>query len=343
MVAQRTGMVAQVEAHRPSEMALSESPMLVRSRHMGLNFEAPFPVGEALVDGCQADVTVHVAQSAPLPQDDPGTVVAELKARNGAGYTVYSLGGAYVFRFHGLCEFELSGDGRSVVCLPGPDCEHGLLEVLMEGTISAWLLTLRGFAVLHGSTVRSGNLTFVFAGCSGIGKSTVAALCCAAGARFVADDVVALQQGPEGIASAGLGTELRLRPQAFHLAELFRPRLTLQRLTADGRLAIRPPRAPKEHNVISAVFLPRPTRDSSEVMMRPLEPTQAMLRLLANARIQGMVPVDMQKVYFGTVSALAASVPVLEVRVPSGPPFQTDLGRKLLTQAAVAARHPERS
>jgi hypothetical protein len=254
---------------------------------------------------------------------------------------VYAGQAEYVLRFHDLCEFHISKDGRTVVCLPGPRCEEGLVQVLTAGTVAAWLLTLRGLAVVHGSAVCLGNAAVILAGRSGLGKSTVAALCCAAGAQLVADDVVPLRNDAEGVVCTGLGHELRLRPQASEIAGLFSPPLASTRLTADGRLALRPPRAVDEQNLVSAVVLPRPVRDGTEVLTRRLEPGRAMLHLLANARIGGLAQASLQKAYFETVSALATSVPVLEATVPWGPPFRTDVAYKLLAQASAAASAPQ--
>ena len=330
------GEVATARARTGSSSAHAANPVLVSSRHLGLNFEAPFTIGDRVEGAQRVDVTVTVGPSRPLSDDEPGPIVAQLKPLGTAGYTVYSTSGSYVFRFHGMCEFEVSEDGRRVTCLPGPKCTDGLVQILMAGTMAAWLLTLRGLAVLHASVVRSGDATFLVAGHSGRGKSTVAALCCAAGAELVADDVAALRVDPTGVACIGLGGELRLRPQAFGIADLFSPALPEGRRTDDGRLAIRPPRAQSEHNLVSAVLFPRPVRDSSEVVTRRLEPAKAVLMLLANARIAGMVPATMQRGYFETVAALAASVPVLEARVPWGPPFATEVARELLAQTAAA-------
>ena len=317
--------------------------MVVLSRHLGLNFEAPFAIGDPSPDSSHADVTVRVVPRVPVVQEEPGPVVAQFNLPSSAGYSVYAVRSKYVFRFHGLCEFEVSGDGRRVLCPPGPTCDEGLVQVLMAGTLAAWLLTLRGLAVLHGSAIRFGDTTVVVTGRSGLGKSTVAALCCAAGAKLVADDVVALRNDVRGVTCTGLGSELRLRPQAREIADLFSPPLGETRLTADGRLAIRPPRAADEHNVVSAVLIPRPVRDNQEVVTRRLEPTRAVMHLLANARIPGMVQPALQKSYFETVSALAASVPVLEARVPWGPPFATEVARALLIQVGAAAPNPERA
>ena len=330
------GEVGTARTRKEKVSARPASPVVVGSRHLGLNFVAPFVIGDPVTGTPQVDVTVSVGPARPLPCDEPGPIVAELKPLASAGYTVYSVSGTYVFRFHGMCQFEVSEDGHSVRCLPGPSCTDGLVQILMAGTIAAWLLTLRGFAVLHASAVRSGDATLLVAGHSGRGKSTVAALCCAAGTELVADDVAALQLGPSGVACRGLGRELRLRPQAFEIADLFSPALPEGRPTDDGRLAIRPPGAQSEHNLVSAVLFPRPVRDSSQVVTRRLDPAKAVLTLLANARIAGMVPAAMQRAYFETVAALAASVPVLEARVPWGPPFATKVARELLAQTATA-------
>jgi hypothetical protein len=330
------GTAATARPRGETPNAFPASPVLASSRHLGLNFEAPFTIGDPVEGTQRADVTVSVGPNRPLSDDEPGPIVAQLKPLTSSGYTVYSVGGSYVFRFHGMCEFEVSEDGQRVTCLPGPNCTDGLVQILMAGTMAAWLLTLRGLAVLHASVVRSGDATLLVAGHSGRGKSTVAALCCAAGAELVADDVAALQVGPAGVACIGLGGELRLRPQAFGIADLFSPALPEGRRTDDGRLAIRPPRAQSEHNLVSAVLFPRPVRNSSEVVTRRLEPAKAVLTLLANARIAGMVPAAMQRGYFETVAALAASVPVLEARVPWGPPFAAEVARELLAQTVVA-------
>lgn len=335
------GLTAMAHPMSTAQSARRAASALVRSRHLGLNFEAPFAVGEPLPDGPLADVTVRIGPSRPVPDDAPGPVVAQLKPPNSAGYTVYSVEDGYVFRFPGLCEFEMSGDGRIVACLPGPACTDDIVQVLMAGTLTAWVLTLRGLAVLHASAVRRNDVTVLVVGHSGRGKSTVAALFCAAGAELVADDVVALENHPHGLVCAGLGSELRLRQQASSIADLFPPPLPERRLTADGRLAIKPTRTSDEHNVVSAVLLPCPVRDGSEVATRRLRPTQATLSLLANARIAGMVAPAMQKAYFETVSALAGVVPVLEARVPWGPPFHIETARELLALTAAAGAGPE--
>ena len=308
----------------------------VASRHLGLNFVGPFALGDPLPDGSPVDVTVSVEPSRPVAQEPPGPALAGMVVQGEEMYTLYSVGAGYVFRFHGLCEFHVSNDGSAVRCYPGPRVDDGFIHVLMGGAIAALLVALRGRAVLHASAVTSGYDTIVFTGPSGLGKTTAAALCCAAGARFISDDVVSLEDGPGGVACVGLGSELRLREQAMGIADLFPPPPLECRMTADGRMAVKPPRPEQERNVVSAVVLPRPVRGPEHVTVRRLRPSESVAALLSNARIPDMVPPDWQRTHFQMVANLAAGVPVLEARVPWGPPFSTAVAAELLALVARA-------
>ncbi|SRR5579875_158310 len=303
-------------------------------RHMGLDFQAPFRLGDEAAASRPADVVVEVGRAGVLGPEPTGEVVAELRAGDQRLYTVYRLAGGWVARFHGSCEFRVNAGGTRVECVPGPGCPDDLLAVLLAGTVTALLLTLRGFAVLHSSAVRWKGRTVLFAGPSGTGKTTLAALCCAAGAELVADDVVALAARDGAVASVGLGRELRLRSAAQAVAELFPPPGPPRRWTADGRLAIQPAGAEDEVNDISVVVVSRPDRLSRDVIAHRLAPTPAVAHLLGNSRLPALVPMSLQQLYFEVVADLAAKAPVVEARVPWGPPFSPVLARRLLDELA---------
>jgi hypothetical protein len=212
--------------------------------------------------------------------------------------------------------------------LIGPECNEGLVAVLLTGTITAFLLVLRGYAVLHGSAVLWQGSTVVFVGPAGSGKTTVAALCCAAGAQLVNDDVIPLATSPDGVVCVGLASELRLRHAASAIVELF-PTAPKTRGTPDGRLGLLAPEAQTESNAVSAVVLPRPTRGASHLTTRRLVPSLALEELLANVRVPGETGPPFQAKRFLTVADLAATVPVMEAEIPWGPPFRTDLVSQL--------------
>jgi hypothetical protein len=335
-----TDTLERAQKSGPGLPMAAENARALSSRHLGLNFLAPFSLAGAPAAGPDVDVTVAVEGARPVPSDSPGPVLAEWAIGGTKMYTLYETGTGKVFRVHGLCEFNLSHDASTVRCYPGPNCDEGLLHVLMAGTVAALLHVLRGRAVLHASAVRHGKETFLFTGPSGTGKTTVAALCCAAGALLVSDDVVVLAPGPSGVACLGLGQELRLREQAHEIAGLFGPPPLQQRVTADGRLAVQPPRAQQERNPVALVALPRPVRGPKHVEARQLGPSRAVAALVGNARILGLVAPALQRAHFEAVAQLVAKVPVIEVAVPWGPPFELATAQQLLSVLKEEARRP---
>ena len=315
-------------------------------RHLGLTFSSPYPLGRSIgadcVDGA-IDVVVRPGPARPVGTKVPGSLVAELSGAR-VLYSIYEDGDGYLARFNGVGEFRVSGNAGEVVCCPSPEDVAGLAPLLLAGTVTALLLALRGLAVLHGSAVRWQDTTVLFAGPSGYGKSTLAALCCAAGAALVTDDVVPLQAGGKGAVCVGLGDQLRLREAATEIAALGALASSPRRPTVDGRLAVGPPMAAGERNVVSVVVLPRPDRGASEVRLARLAPTDAVTRLLGNTRLPALAPVTLQRGHFELLAGLVAAVPVVEAWVPWGPPFGMDVAAKLmaalseLSSASTSAR-----
>ena len=322
--------------------ASTGAPAATSWRHHGLGFSSPLALGRPAPAGTDPDVHVRVGAARAVPDDVPGPLVAQLVYPQAPGYAVYAVEGGHVFRFPGLCDFELSADGDLVTCLPGPECSDGLLQVLLAGAVTALLHTLRGRAVLHASAVELDGVTVAVTGRSGAGKSTVAAMLCSAGARLVADDVLALERDAERAWSTGLTHEVRLRPRATTVTELFSPPLPEPRGTADGRLAIAPPQASSEENPVSVVLLPRPAPGTTTVSLETVDPVAAFVRLAANARIPGLVPSPLARAYFETASLLAATTPVALAHVPLGPPFTASTAEALLEQAVALAREGPR-
>jgi hypothetical protein len=299
-------------------------------RHQSLNFDAPFQLGPPVEEpGQPIDVVVAVDQPKPLGAEPAGELVSELRAPDRPLFSLYDTGDEYVARAYGLCQFRADRAATQVVCEPELGADLAWLPVFLTGTVTSLLLTVRGYAVLHGSAVTWGGATVAFMGPTGKGKTTMAALCCAAGARFVTDDLVPLVSSDGAMASLGLSSELRLRQAAGELASFF-PAGTPVRETVDGRLAVTPRPADRELNRISAVVIPQPTRDGRGLSTRRLPPVEAAVQLLSNARAPGMVRATLQEGYFEAVSALAGSVPVVEAFVPWGPPFSASVGPQLL-------------
>lgn len=129
-----------------------------------------------------------------------------------------------------------------------------------------------------------GGVGLGFVGGSGMGKSTLAALLCAGGGRFITDDLLRLQ--PDGRAwrcFPGSGG-IRLRPGAAALAGAF-PATVARDITgwthgAEGMDRSMPP--------LGAIVMPRPSRRCQALQLERLSPSRALLALMAWPRVPGL-------------------------------------------------------
>jgi hypothetical protein len=260
----------------------------------------------------------------------PGEVIAAFGSGEDSWYTATSTGSEYLMRFRDCGEFVISGDLTSVQIRRDPAGRFELLPILMAGTVSAVLLTLRGETVLHASAVAIDGVATAFVGQSGRGKSTLATLMCLDGADLVTDDVLAVHAGPP-VTCVGGAYELRLRSAASVLAA-DRPEGSV-RTTADERVAFAPSPARVETLPLAAIIVPTPDREALEVEARRLEPSQAVFWLLAFPRVHGWSRPDVLSRDFTMLSHIANSIPVYDVTVPWGPPFRPDIAGSLAALA----------
>jgi hypothetical protein len=98
----------------------------------------------------------------------------------------------------------LAADGHRVVCMPGRRPAE-VWQRLLIAQVLPFAALIRGLEVLHASAVVTGRGGVVLSGPSRAGKTTLALELCRRGARFLTDDVLALE---------GVGGELRGHPGA---------------------------------------------------------------------------------------------------------------------------------
>jgi hypothetical protein len=246
----------------------------------------------------------------------PGDLVAELDVPDGGWwYKATETVDGYVLRFHDCGEFRVSPslDRVEVRATPGPNAP--ILPVLMAGTVSSFLLTLRGATILHASAVAVDGGALAFVGPSGRGKTTLAALLSRAGAALVTDDVLAVDPGPPTTCIGG-ASELRLREAAASLSIG-----GSTRMTEDDRIALSVACAPVAPVPLRAVVIPAPSRGIEDVEIRRLRSSTALIPFLAFPRVYGWRRDDVLSRDFAVFGALANEVPVYTAKVPWGPPF----------------------
>ncbi len=294
-------------------------------RQCGLRIRSELALDLPVIDDIDGwDLDVRWGDDAEATTSDPpGEPVARFSSDPDSWYVASWTGSEYVFRFRSCGDFLISADLHEVVVRRDPAGEHrALVPVLVAGTIAAAVLSLRGATVLHASAVALGDETVAFTGVSGMGKTTMAAVMCRAGADLVADDLLVVEPGPPATCLGG-ADELRLRPAA---AELFAHRPSVpSRVTADDRVAVSPPAAPPTARPLSAIVVPMPTRDENALAIELVPPSTAIMVLLTTPRVHGWQRPDVLSRDLTVLGRLADDVPTYRAAVPWGPPFDPQI------------------
>ena len=255
-----------------------------------------------------------------------GQILANLVMGDGRGYTLTDTGIGYVLSFYQTCKFLIDHDLRSVRVHLFADVHPDMAALFFVGNVIACLLTLAGECVLHASAVEIGNSALAFAGGSGMGKSTLAALLCASGARFVTDDLLRLQpDGKVWRCFPGTG-QLRLRQNAAALTENFSA--TARGTTPDGRIAVK-----MDDNrsmvPLCAIVIPYPSRSCKVLNLQRLPRSMSLFHLMAFPRVQGLQQAKHLQHRLDSFGHIAASIPIFKAEIPWGLPFPPDLAHSL--------------
>ena len=279
------------------------------------------------------DLTVRRGAELPATATAPdGEVWAKADFGNGFGVQLTRIESGWSLFYPQTGEVRISHDLRTatVHALPGKDA---ILPLLLIGSVPAWWLNLRGESILHASAVAIGDEALAFIGASGMGKSTLATLLCSAGASLVTDDVLRLkQEAGEFHCHWGTG-ELRLRPNAAPLTDLFPPANANR--SADGRATLL--LAPREQMLprLRAILIPQPSREQRELESERLTLVQASFHLNGFPRVYGWQMDEPRRRQFAMFARLAEAVPVFRVKVPWGPPFAAELPVRILAAAGM--------
>jgi hypothetical protein len=245
-------------------------------------------------------------------------------------YRFARYGDLVIASFFSLADFEIDLARGQVVSHPRPGVDPGIMPILLTGTIAAYVLSISGNLVLHASAVEVYGGALAFIGYSGQGKTTLAALFCAAGYPLVTDDVLpVVVDDLGGVSCVPGGILLRVRPKAEAVISHFSGDVP-KRATADGRHGVSPPLTELARLPLRAAVVPQPDREHQDCDSRRLGLVEAVMTLTRFQRIEGWKSAHELRAQFTLISRVVASVPVLTVRVPWGPPFRPDLVEEVL-------------
>jgi hypothetical protein len=227
----------------------------------------------------------------------------------------------YLLRVRDLADFAIDREISTVRVRPADRLPAETLRHLLVDQILPLVLAARGRPALHASAVhfdRRGTIALV--GMGGRGKSTLAAALAARGARIVTDDCLAIELRSHGanVLPAYPGLRLWPGPATRAVAGSTTSRrvahYSSKRRIDGGAFAFRSTPSPLRAVL---VLSPRSRRGSAASLQR----MPARARLLALLRSAYILDVE-DRVglgrLFADLSALAAVVPVLRLRVRHG-------------------------
>jgi hypothetical protein len=266
-------------------------------------------------------------------------VVAERIVNGDAWYTFARCGQTVVGRFYGLADFEIersltAGGTTGITFYLSPGMPSGLIGILIAGTVVAYLLSADGQLVLHASAVEVNGSALAFVGQSGQGKTTMATLMCAEGYPLVADDLLPVEARAPEVVCFPSGTELRVREKVEVLVERFGSDIA-RRITVDERRAVAARTTTADELPLAAIVVPWPDRDADMASAHRLGVGEAAVTLARCQRVEGWTSAAVLRRQFDGISAVVASLPVLVMHVPWGPPFRETLTREVLYAAGL--------
>lgn len=318
--------------------------MTQRQLLYGLRVSSEVPLHQERFDGAGGEPDVDIRWGDPVVstlEPPPGRVLAHLETDQ-PYYTFTQTGdGGWLLRFYRTCDFAVAPDGRSVRVHVVEGADPGVAAILTAGALLSFLVTVRGEVVLHASAVQLGEGAVAFVGRSGMGKSTMATLMCAAGGALITDDVLRLDaagDAGDGRPRCRLGaTELRLRKSAAELVEQFAVAPS-SRFTSDARdaLSVAPSRV--DGVPLAGIVFPLPDRDRETIELTRMGGMDALITLLRFPRLLGWTDPEILDRQFQQAGELIERVPVFVAHVPWGPPFSPAIAPAVAEAVGLDAR-----
>jgi hypothetical protein len=289
-------------------------------------------------DGAIPDYRIIEGHARDCPHSPPpGRILGEFREQ-GFGYWATETRREpprWTLRYTGICDATLDCAAHTITLHRAPEADRGLLPVFLEGSVLAHAATAQGLLILHASAVEVEGRALAIVGPPGAGKSTLAALLCAAGARLVADDALRVDATAAGTVCFPGTLGLRLRPAAAGLkAEL---KGAAVKETADGRTAVRPARPADAPLELAGVLVPELSRPAARLRLRRLGAMEGLQELLSYPRLIRWRAREPIAQLFDLTAGAATELPVYRATLPWGPPFQPRLADRLLAELALGA------
>lgn len=239
--------------------------------------------------------------------------------------------GVFLLRLPGTGSFWVT-DGERITVDLEDGAEPGLVQSFLLGSCAAALLHQRGVLTLHASAIATDQGAILFAGVSGIGKSTLLAEFLRRGYRALSDDVVALRFPEEGAIVAS---------PAYPQTKLWQDALVRQNRFTDDLPQVLPglgkyklsigPLADGDMPVRAVICLNK--KINGELGIEKIQPGEAFGRLMdATYRRRIMKAHGLGAALFGKISRLTREVPAWQTTRIDGRDDVAELADTILAE-----------
>jgi len=157
-------------------------------RACGLRFESDFDLRPLPHEAGNEKPDIVVRRTAVSPNGIRNPQLTRALAQIGNGCVWFDVPGVARFRVD---------KGREIKVDPYPEADEKSIVLFLLGSALGAALHQRGFLVLHANAIQVGDGVVLFAGASGVGKSTAAAAMLERGFEVLADDVTAINESGE--------------------------------------------------------------------------------------------------------------------------------------------------
>ncbi len=279
---------------------------------------------------------------AAVPDEAPPGEIRSEYEQGGGRYWITNDHDCHWIRCGHRCDFRISHRDGTIDVHPDPGLDRDNVPELLLRNALPLQLRLIDCTVLHASAVHMDGLTVAILGPPAAGKSSLAALFCAAGATFVTDDVLRVEVDEEEDAVfcfVGPGA-IRLREPGAALATLFPTAPATA--TIDGRIAVSPPQADPPRLRLDALLLPSLLGDDAHILVRRLLPAEALVALGRASAHRSAPSRATLKRRFHEHASLAHRVPVFAADVPLTALADTGLPAAMLERMKLQMPEPIR-
>jgi hypothetical protein len=226
-------------------------------------------------------------------------------------------GTAYLLRFPGYADFDVSADGATVTCHPTPESDHATTEHLFINQVLPLALSRQGRLAFHASAVAVPGGAVAFLGRTGMGKSTLAASFARSGGSFLTDDGLLLLASGDGFLVQPNHPSIRLWEDSHTaLMDGRAERAPAVSFTSKARVlagdALPHCDAPKR--LIAACVLDTPVTEG--IVIRRASETEAVLGWIRNSFVLDVEdPVSLAQ-HFQNATMVARAVPTYHLDYP---------------------------